>query len=1212
MLCDKINQYIFHSRYGVILLYLKRLDIQGFKSFADKIDMHFEGGITGVVGPNGSGKSNISDSIRWVLGEQSPKSLRGAKMEDVIFAGTASRKPVGMAEVSLTLDNSAKMLPIDYGEVTITRRVYRSGESEYYLNKSSCRLKDIRELLMDTGIGKEGYSIIGQGKIDEILSSKPEERRLIFEEAAGIVKYKNRRDEAEKKLNSTKDNLLRVADILHELESQIEPLRRQSSKAKKFKEIKESLIKLEVNLFIREIDKIDGELKIILDQIESIKNSLEEQSKNKQEHQNEIEKVKEQLNLCEGDLEKVQNQYFQAENTIKSKEGLITLSQEKMTHNDENLARIQLEIKNMEALESTSSMELEKKLKELEGICKELDNLKGVLTAKVAQYEKQAQLNSSKEDNLENSKSLIIDTLNEISDKKSELNSLITLIKTMDKRMEQVQREVKNYNEKMESNSIFFQQLEKDLEAIESLIHATEEEHSKQLTSNEEIEKSISIMTKQLEESKNQLNHKTSRKNLLEELEREHDGFNKSVKNILTACERNPQLGKGVYGVVADLIKVPKGYEMALETALGASIQNIISETEEDGKRLIDHMKKNNMGRITILPIKALQPRSINKEENDILQQFDGVEVAFNIIKTDNKFANVFSNLLSRVLIVPNLEIGIQVARKLQYRLKIVTIDGDVLNIGGSMTGGSVPKTGSGILGRKRELEELIQQIKEDQDELQLLRQSLEKLQNRRNELNETIKNLNQKQQENKIKEVTIGNKLEQAVNEKQHLTDSLLQLTTEIKQLEEVKKDSEDKLQIRNVEINKLEEKISNTQQRVSDSQKDLQLERNVLESINNEITQDKVKVAATEGQKKSLLQEIEGLQRAIKNNAETLLVKQKEIQNNQDKNHQLQVEFDTYKQELIQLKQLAEDLETNLESLKNKKNEILAWEFEVKKGITHVDEVIGGLQESSHKLDLRRTRLEMQQQTFYNKLWEEYELTYNSAQNYKEEIEDLGQVTKEIKKYKDEMKSLGSINLDAIEEYEKIKERYEFMKKQQDDLVEAKDSLSEVIKEMEKTMEKQFIEQFQIIKQNFNEVFSKLFGGGKADLILEAQGDILNCGIDIIAQPPGKKLQNLSLLSGGERALTAISLLFAILLVKPSPFCILDEIEAALDDANVRRFANFLKELSETTQFIVVTHRKGTMELADVLYGVTMEEEGVSKLVSVKLTDKDEVIAS
>ncbi|GAB6088269.1 chromosome segregation protein SMC [Alkaliphilus crotonatoxidans] len=1193
-------------------MYLKRLEVQGFKSFADKIDMQYEGGITGVVGPNGSGKSNISDSIRWVLGEQSPKSLRGSKMEDVIFAGTSSRRPLGMAEVSLTLDNSSHMLPIDYGEVTITRRVYRSGESEYYLNKSSCRLKDIRELLMDTGIGKEGYSIIGQGKIDEILNSKPEERRLIFEEAAGIIKYKTRRDEADKKLNATKENLLRVADILHELENQLEPLKRQSTKAKKFKELKESLLKLEVNLFIREIDKIDQELKQILGQIESISQSLKQQQEIKEQHQQKLAEVKERLNECEAACEKAQGSLHQTENEIKEKEGQISLHREKISNSNTNLKRIEEELLNLEDEDSQVSQTLDKKLRELEETCKELEAMEGHLAEKLKNQEAQIQMNSERERELEGSKGQIIDTLNEISDKKSELNSLRTLMRTMEERIAQVQEEITSQRLRAEEKQKSLGQLNGELEALHSQIKENEKAIEEGQGQDKLLETNLLTKTREVEKLKSEFNHKSSRKNLLEELEREHDGFNKSVKNILTACEKNPSLGKGIHGVVADLIKVPKGYEIAIETALGSAIQNIVSETEADGKRLIDHMKRHNLGRITILPISSLQKRSITPEEQHLIKDFKEVQGAFDIIEADQRFSNVFSNLLSRVLIVPNLEIGIQVARKLQYRLKIVTLEGDQLNIGGSMTGGSSVKASAGILGRKRELEELKGQLQELERQAQACQQQHQAMLREREAIQLKLSQCLTLQQEHRIQEVTLKNRIDQITGELDQIKTHQGQLNNELKQLHDVRESSAEKERKEQTEIEVLDQKIADVQSQINREQRSLQEERLQLEALNDEITREKVRAASVEGNKKNLLQEIQHLQQRLKQNQQQRLKKQDEIEHTRKAQGDLNQGLADNEKELSALQSQLEGLRAELDLLKQNKNEILAEENKVKELLVNHENTMAGLQESTHKLELKRTRLEMQQQSYYNKLWEDYELTYTTAQSHREEIADINQANRDIKKYKDEMRALGNVNLEAIEEYEKVKERYQFLKQQQEDLIQAKESLTEVIKEMEKTMEKQFMEQFQIIRENFNQVFKKLFGGGRADLILEAEGNILNSGIDIIAQPPGKKLQNLSLLSGGERALTAISLLFAILLVKPSPFCILDEIEAALDDANVKRFADFLKELSQSTQFIVVTHRKGTMEIADVLYGVTMEEEGVSKLVSVKLSDKNEVIAS
>ena len=1197
-------------------MFLKRLEIQGFKSFADKIEMHYQKGITSVVGPNGSGKSNISDSIRWVLGEQSPKTLRGSKMEDIIFAGTTSRKPVGMAEVSITFDNTSQMMPLDYGEVTITRRVYRSGESEYYLNKSSCRLKDIRELLMDTGIGKEGYSIIGQGKIDEILSNKPEDRRQIFEEAAGIVKYRSRKEEAEKKLSSTKDNLSRVLDILHELENQLEPLRRQSSKAKQFKELKSKLLKLEVNLFIREIDKIDGELRIILEQLEVLKKSLEEEQKEKQIHMSKLHLIKEELKACDEEYAIIQNQYYQTENIIKEKEGQNSLSQEKIAHNNENIDRLKQEITRLETNEEQLAQQLKDKVLQLETIGGELDTVELHLQEKILSYESLAGVNQGIEKDVEESKGLIIDTLNEISDKKSELNSLRTLLRTMEERLQQVHRDTGVLADKQSLNDTTIGTLTEELGVLLTRFSEIQRDSINKANEAKEIEGELYQLLKVLEQFKGQLNHKISRKNVLEEMEKEHDGFNKSVKNILFACQKSPELGKGIHGVIADLLKVPNGYELAIETALGAAIQNIVSEDENDAKRLILHMKKNNLGRITILPISSIQSRNITGDEHQILKQFKDVEIALDVIETNSKFRNIFSNLLGRVLIVPNLDIGIEVARKLQHRLKIVTIDGDVINIGGSLTGGSQLNSSgssSGILGRKRELEDLVGIIDSMNIQYQEMSENHRKLLSRKETTLLEVSRLNEVQQEKKIEEVNLRNKIQQAQQEKEQILGMLRQGASEMKQLKDITLETAEKITVFEDEIKVLENKIADTQNVITEMQSDLQKEKSKLDHLNKEMTQDRIRLASVMEQKKSMQQEINHIKDNMKANQSSIAAKRNEVQEVSQKYVHLKEALLETQNELNSLTEAVKGLEEKLNELRTKKNQLLVTESNESKVMEQMEQVINELQESMHKLDLKRTRFEIQQQNFYSKLWEDYELSYNGALEMKEEIEDIPQANRDIKKYKDEIKSLGNINLEAIDEYEKVRERYDFLKQQQEELNQAQESLSDVIKEMEKTMQQQFIAQFQIIKENFNQVFVKLFGGGKADLVLEESEDILKGGIDIIAQPPGKKLQNLSLLSGGERALTAISLLFAILLVKPSPFCILDEIEAALDDANVHRFAMFLKELSETTQFIVVTHRKGTMEIADVLYGVTMEEQGVSKLVSVKLTDnKDDEIAS
>jgi len=1198
---------------GGIGLQLKRLEIQGFKSFANKIEINFESGITGVVGPNGSGKSNISDSIRWVLGEQSAKTLRGSKMEDIIFSGTTNRKPLGMAEVSITLDNSAKTLPIDYAEVTITRRVYRSGESEYYLNKSSCRLKDVRELLMDTGIGKDGYSIIGQGKIDEILSNKSEDRRQIFEEAAGIVKYKTRKDEAEKKLSSTKDNLLRVLDILNELEGQLGPLEKQSIKAKKFKVLKEKLLKLEINLFIKEIDKIDGEMKHIYDQINVLKKSLEEQQGEKQFYDASLEELDNLINQCNVEISSKQDEYHSVQKMIEKIEGQINLKKEKSNNNELNIKRIKLEMKEIQDAQSHISIKLEQKLVDFKDICTELDKIKEHLTSEREKYDTIYSLNSQKEKDVEDCKSFIIDTINQISDRKSESKSLKTLLDTMEERRSQVSLEYDSYKERILEKDKELSLLNSNLTEIEKHSEKTKHNIIENTNLKNHLIEKLNEISNEVNQIQNKCRNKETRKNIIEEMEKEREGFNKSVKNILNACDKNKELGKGVFGAVVDLIQVPKGYEVSIETALGPALQYIVSKDENDGKRLIEYLKKHNLGRITVLPLTSIQDRYITNEERNIIKNFNDAEIAFDVITFNKEFKNIFSSLLSKVVIVQNLDKGIEIAKLLKHKFKIVTLDGDVLNIGGSLTGGSTASKSTSILGRKREQEDLIIEIGLIQDQLNIKTEEYNKLDEEIKVIADEIDVLNTNIQENRIKIATMRNSVEQGNREKNQLQNLYQHAQNEIEQIESTKQETTDRYINYEKEIKNLEVEIESAKTKVKDNQHELVDKKQQLDNTNNILTGYKVQLATVEEQKKSFLQDIDRLQQSLKDNEISLEYKDNQLKESNKINRICEEEIISLASELDDLSLKFKIHEDELKEHKSNKEIHLAKDIEFKKLSKQVESVLLELQDSMHKLDVKRTRLEMQQQSFYTKLWDEYELTYNEALSLKEEIADVSNSSKEIKGLKDQIKNLGTVNLDSVDEYEKVKERYDFLKAQQEDLNQAQESLAKVIGDMEENMQKQFIDQFEIIKENFNNVFVKLFGGGKADLILENEGNVLECGIDIIAQPPGKKLQTLSLLSGGERALTAISLLFAILLVKPSPFCILDEIEAALDDANVYRYATFLEELSKDTQFIVVTHRKGTMESANALYGITMQDSGVSSLVSVKLSDnKKEEIAS
>ncbi|MCD5410063.1 MAG: chromosome segregation protein SMC [Clostridiales bacterium] len=1190
-------------------MYLKQIEIQGFKSFAERIEMQFENGITAVVGPNGSGKSNISDSIRWVLGEQSPKLLRGSKMEDVIFVGTTTRKPVGMAEVSLTLDNSSGMLPLDYGEVTITRRVYRSGESEYYLNKSSCRLKDIRELLMDTGIGKEGYSIIGQGKIDEILNSKSEDRIQIFEEAAGIIKYKVRKEVAEKKLNKTKDNLLRVQDIIRELDSQLEPLKRQSLKASKYIELKEELKEIEVSFYANEISAINKKLTDKQEQIDELNKTIDCLTEEKEQLYVYLEKMKVELKENEELFSKHQNEYYITVNEIDKAKGLINLHKEKIINCEEEKKRLENEIEAIIQNEKTSKSRLDQKLSELELVCNHLDDVEIELQNNEIRYDADIVDNLSKESEMENDKSDILDYMNKIADMKSEINGLKILIKTLDDRAIQVEEESEETRKRLERIKTTSIEHVNDLELTKAEIRELELKLSNYSVEENNFEKESRTKEINLLKIREKANKIIANINVLERMEKEHDGFYKGVKNILEACKRNKNLGQGINGVVADLINVPKGYEIAIETALGAAIQNIVSENEEDAKRIIHHMKKNYLGRITVLPLTTISNRYISNEERDLINKFSEVETAYDVVEFDAKYKNIFSNLLTRVLIVPDLDEGTKVAKALKYKFKIVTMDGDIINIGGSLTGGSNSKAKIGVLSRKRELEDLRIDITNLNLDSKQIESELLLLKDKRQLLNLNIEKLKKRKQEQVLKEATLKNKVEQIDYEKKQFLESYKRTSAEINQLKNAKKETQDKLKIIDQEILVFSEKISAIKNRIHDAKEELDDKKIVVDILRNNITKLKVEKASLIENKKSILAEVDNLQDALRDKEEVIDNKKEEIVILKNKKQNFEGIMSDVDNEIDLLVRKAETLEKKIEGLKIQKTDIGVEETKTRDLIQGTEKTIFDLQSKEHKFDVSITKLEMQQQTIITKLWEEYQLTYEQMLDLVGDNTKTSKTTKEIKIIKNELRELGNVNIEAIVEYKNVKERHEFLNTQQRDLFLAQDSLNGIIKEMEKIMKKQFKVQFEVIKKNFNEVFIKLFGGGKADLITIEGENHLSCGVDIVVQPPGKKLQNLSLLSGGERALTAIALLFAILLVKPSPFCVLDEIEASLDDVNVSRFASFLKELSKDTQFIVVTHRKGTMEIADVLYGVTMQEQGISKLVSVRLTDANEI---
>ncbi len=1190
-------------------MFLKRIELQGFKSFADKTQIEFQSGITGVVGPNGSGKSNISDAIRWVLGEQSVKSLRGSKMEDVVFAGTDKRKQLGFAEVTLVLDNSEKDLPIEYSEVSVTRRVFRSGESEYYINKNSCRLKDIKELFMDTGVGKDGYSIIGQGRIDEILSPKSEGRRNIFEEAAGIVKYKSRKEEAEKKLNKTEENLIRINDIVDELEKQIGPLEEQSRTAVEYKSLSEELKKLQINIYIDEIMSI----RETLSQIELEKKQALENLQQKQAHKivldsnyNSIKQGLEKKNL---DIDAIKNSEYDTKNNVEKKKSELSLTTEKISYFEKERNRYSEEASELRDYieeSKTQEQEFQKKKAQLE---EKLDALRQDKSKRDIDFKEIKDQIDQKEKYIEEKKGSIIETFNIIADKKNKMNSLNSFKENIEKRLNQIVDEISEISNLREQTNKNIEFLEENISYDKGLlISATDKLRDLIDNKNNRAIKLQEINIK-LNNTKANIQGKKSKHKLLCDMSKEYEGYYKGVKNALKACDRDKELGQGVKGVLAELIVTPKEYEKAVEIALGSAIQNIVIDNQENAKRVINHLKANNLGRVTFLPLSSISGRYLNPNEKRLLDESGVIGVGSELLGYDIEYKNIMESLLGRVLFVKRIEDGIEISKKCNYSLKIVSLDGDVLNPGGSMTGGSLNNYNTKLLGRQREIDELIVEIEELNEEHSSFLSQKEILEREIEFLELDILSNNETINATKLSLATQENKYAQSCEEDQKnksLIDKFLfEQESLMNERVSIGKDTE------NIELELTELHIKNdkTQSSIEKYLAEFEEEKIKKEDMDKEITDLKIARVSLEQENKSIVDTIERLKREVEKSLYSIDKKQeaKDIvtKNIEALNEEIKLTID----EKATLESSLENYKVKLDEInKSKSDMIKSFEDEENK-LKQINIEIMATEKAINSLELKFERNNIQYENYNNKLWEEYELSLQMALEYKEHIEDIKKTQSEVKNIKAKIKTLGNINLNAIDEYKNVKERYEFMTEQIDDLTEAKDSLDSVIKDMYLKMKEQFVESFEIIRTNFITVFEELFGGGKADVFLTDESDVLCSGIEIVAQPPGKKLQSLLLLSGGERALTAIALLFAIIKTKPTPFCVLDEIEAALDESNVYRYAQYLKEFSSTTQFIAITHRKGTMENVDSLYGVTMEEEGISKLVSIKLSEKEKV---
>lgn len=1179
-------------------MYLKKLELQGFKSFADKTVLEFMPGITTVIGPNGSGKSNISDAIRWVLGEQSMKSLRGSKTEDVIFAGTQNRKSLGFAEVSMVMDNSDQKLPIEYNEVTITRKLYRSGESGYYINKTPCRLKDVLELFMDTGIGKDGYSIIGQGKIDEILSNKSEERRHIFEEAAGIVKYRVRKAESEKKLEQTKLNLLRINDIISEIEANIEPTKIQAEKAKEYLRLRDELKSIEIGLFIHNINDYKKRIEEVINDQDIYNTQLVRENERLSNIQELKEKLRASLDSITEQIEKMQNLGFENEKKKEQIKADININLEKINNNNANFERLEKEIIENDERLKVLEEEINQKNDKKTNLTENKDKFVKELEEKEAELKKLTDKMSEKELDMETKKKKVEDNTDEKYEISNAISTLKANVENSKSRKKVVEEEIDVNISELDSSRMQKSEISQKFAEIEAKREKIKGDLNKIDEKRKESDAKLKEYDLKINQCESEIRMKDSRMKFLIETEKEKEGYIRSVKSILQDCEKDLSLKKGVHGVIANLISVPKEYETAIEMCLGQSMQNIVTDTEEDAKKLVEHLRKFNLGRASFLPITSVKGKKLDK----IKSEKGVIGIASDLVKFDKKYEQIVLSLLGRTLIVDTTDNAIAIARKNSYGFRIVTLQGDVLNPSGAISGGSVSTKTVNILGRSREIEELKKTIAE-------LEKKVEKLKKNKSEYESSIEDLLEEIEglENELKDIEIV-----YATEKQRVSsieEAVSKVEKRLEKLRDEKKSIEEQLKINEQTQNDLNEKISAIDEENKKLSEEIEEFSNhnketqtIVDDLNFDITNLKISVSSFDESEASINEIVERINNDIEN------LKQS-TENKKEQKIKLTEENDKLEELNIKLNEEAENLlkevsnsGTKVEELKNDritKNQKLE---EAEENFTDQMEKIDGLKEQVNKADIKKSKYEVELEQIISKMWEEYEITPNDPGEY-EEPKNVAEVQKKVNKIRGEMKDLGSVNIDSIEEYKKLKERYDFMNEQRLDLETTMAKLRNVITDMTTVMKKQFEDRFRVINKNFSEVFVELFGGGKAELKLTDEDNILESGIEIEVQPPGKKLQNMMLLSGGERAFTAIALLFAILKINPAPFCVLDEIEAALDDVNVYRFAEYLKKFAQESQFLVITHRKGTMEAANTVYGITMQENGISKLLSLDL---------
>ena len=1183
-------------------MYLKSIEVQGFKSFANKMKFQFHSGITGIVGPNGSGKSNVGDAVRWVLGEQSAKQLRGSNMQDVIFSGTENRKPLGVATVAITLDNSDHKLPTDYEEVTVTRRLYRSGESEYLINGTACRLRDINEMFYDTGIGKEGYSIIGQGQIDKILNGKPEERRELFDEAAGIVKFKRRKLTTQKKLESESANLTRVSDILSELTRQIGPLERQAEKAKIYLAKKEELKTQDINMFLLEMERIEKQLQEVEKDISISDNDIADASKR-------LEEAKEEYETSERHLEELNA-------AIDEKRGQL---------NNGNMVRQQLESQINILQEQIRSAQSSGKIFDdrMEAIEKELEGKKETLAQQNKQQEEQMRTLSQHEQeekqaaketadhgetvaeleqSIADGQAELIDLLNERTNTKTKLQRYDTM-------KEQIQIRGAELNRRLLVAKGEEAELAQNREALQAQYDEIADGIEKICKHNASIEVKIRQMSDklsaknhELEETRTEYHRQTSRLEALRNITERYDGYGISIRKVM----EQKSAREGIHGVVADLIKTEKKYETAIETALGGQLQHIVTADEKTAKEMIDYLKKNRFGRATFLPLTAIRKRGGLAREQALYEP-GALGVASTLVDAKDVYEELVEYLLGQTLVVDHIDHAIVIAKKYKHSIRIVTLDGELLSPGGSMSGGAF-KNSSNLLGRRREAEDLEKAILKLKNQIEDIQCEIENLRDTRKKSREELEEQTQTLQKEYLRQNTAKLKLDEVKQQKEKTLTGHDQLKKEAGEMESQLSEIASEQSLLTAELEDSQKKEKQLEADTVKYQQELEKERKLLEEAQQKLSERHTKSMQTKQQAEFSEENVKRLQEEL----EALADEKKEIHRNRENEEgeiqHRQEEIQRIKGSIDQAGKDAADMEALVQQLTEEKQKVSAVHKDFFRKREEMSQQMSDLDKERFRLDNKRERLQDFKERQTNYMWEEYNLTPSEAESYRSDTKTGADILKKrVGELKAEIKALGPINVNAIEEYKEVSGRYEFLSAQHSDLVKAGEALKDIIADLDSGMRKQFIQQFAIMQKEFAKAFKELFGGGQGTLELVENEDILEAGIRIIAQPPGKKLQNMMQMSGGEKALTAIALLFAIQNMKPSPFCLLDEIEAALDENNVTRYAEYLKKLTKNTQFIIITHRRGTMAAADRLYGITMQEKGVSAQVSVNMVEND-----